>query len=90
MPPYHSSAFINQLSYDRYGTDVPTLWNEVESLKRRLRHRSEDVLRMQQEVHEQKRKYEKMRASYKFLSEAYDRALFALKEEKRKWRRVAW
>lgn len=86
--PYQSSWYINQLSQDRYGTDVPTLWNENEHLKRRLKHRSEDLLRRDRDYRELQRRHEKLRSSYRHVFDAYDRAVEALRQERRRWRRA--
>ncbi|EMC96539.1 hypothetical protein BAUCODRAFT_480148 [Baudoinia panamericana UAMH 10762] len=86
----YSSYFINQLSQDRYGTDVPTLWNEIERLNRRLRHKSDALLRKEREYNDLKRRHEKLKSSYRIIFDAYDRVVDTLKEERRRWRRLAY
>ena len=90
MPTYHSSFHINQLTQERYGTDVPTLWNEIERLDRMLQHRTDELMRRQREHHELRRRYEKLKSNYRTVFDAYDRAVEALKDEKRRWRRVVY
>ncbi|KAK6398819.1 hypothetical protein LTR65_000374 [Meristemomyces frigidus] len=90
MPMYQSSWYINQVSQDRYGTDVPTLLDEVDRLNRKLKHRSEDGLRKDRDISELRRRYEKLKASYRTVFDAYDRAVEDLKREKRRWRHVTY
>ncbi|TKA83094.1 hypothetical protein B0A55_00916 [Friedmanniomyces simplex] len=90
MPPHHHSAsYINTLSRDRYGTDVPTLWGEIARLDRKIQHQHDVLLRKERERHDLKRRYEKLQAGYRLVWEAYERTVGALREEKRRWRGAA-
>ncbi|KAK5120093.1 hypothetical protein LTR85_006574 [Meristemomyces frigidus] len=86
----HSSWYINQLSQDRYGTDVPTLFDEVDRLNRKLKHRTEELLRKDREIRELRGRHEKLKSSYRTVYDAYERAVEALNHERRRWRRVLY
>jgi len=90
MPTLQSSWYINQLSQDRYGTDVPTLWNEVGRLNRKLKHRGEDLKRKDREISSLRRRYEQLKVNNKTWINAYDRVAEALSEERRRWRRAVY
>ena len=88
--PQYSSWYINQLSKDRYGTDVPTLWNEVERLDWKLRQQSDELRRKNREMGEFRRGHEILKDRYRIVFDSYDRAVDALREERRRWRRVVY
>lgn len=84
---FHTSRYINELSQDRYGTDVPTLRTEIIRLERNLRHRTEELLRRDRELDDLKRRHNKLRNDYDTVFNAYDRALDLLRDGRRRWGR---
>ena len=87
-PHTQSSWYINQLSQDRWGTDVPTLRRDIDRLERRLRNRSEDLLRRDRELNDLRHRHERLRSNYNTIFNAYDRCLDLLRDERRRWRRI--
>jgi chromosome segregation ATPase len=66
---------------------VPTLWNEIEQLERKLKHRSGDLLHVERELKDLRRKYTKLKSSYEAVTSYYERAMQLLKKDKeRRWR----
>jgi predicted nucleic acid-binding Zn-ribbon protein len=43
VPLNEVARYANKLSKKTYNTDVPTLWNEVETLKERIRRRDQEI-----------------------------------------------
>lgn len=85
---YQSAWYSSQPSHDRYDTYAPALWSEIEHLERKLKHRSEELLQKDREIRNLKRRHEKLKSDYRVVFDAYDRTMDALKEERRRWRRV--
>lgn len=88
QPRYQTSWYINQLSQDRYGTDVPTLWHEIEQLERKLKHRSGDAMHYERELKDLRHRHNKLKSKYDQAIGLYERAMDLLKDEKerRRWR----
>lgn len=86
QPRYQSSWHINQLTQDRYGTDVPTLWNEIEQLERKLKHRSGDALHYERELKELRHRHKKLKESYDGVTRLYERAMEILRNERERHR----
>ena len=87
MPNRVPIWYVNQLSQDYYGTDVPTLRAKVERLERQLRARGEQLLRQDVELSDLRRRYNKLHLDYDTVHGAYQRAAEMLREERRRWRR---
>ncbi|KAK5702982.1 hypothetical protein LTR97_003928 [Elasticomyces elasticus] len=90
MSSYRTPRWVNGLSRDMYGTDVPTLQKEVEQLRRHIRREHEARVKKELDYVNLKRRLEEMRSSFKALFEAYERATRALESEKLRSRRVAY
>ncbi|KAK4962647.1 hypothetical protein LTR10_000274 [Elasticomyces elasticus] len=90
MSSYRTPRWVNGLSRDMYGTDVPTLQKEVEQLRRHIRREHEARVKKELDYVNLKRRLEEMRSSFKALFEAYERATRALESEKQRSRRVAY
>lgn len=77
MAPYHhfSSATVNDITRERYGTDVPHLAREIHYLKNELR-------RTRQENNELQRRYRNLHSDCTFLSQQLDRYKAKLREAK--------
>ncbi|KAK0333916.1 hypothetical protein LTR91_022965 [Friedmanniomyces endolithicus] len=88
MPTHHPASYINALSRDRYGTDVPTLWSEIERLDRKLKHQRDESIRKDHERQELRRRYEKLQKSYRAVWEGYERVVEELRLERGRWRRM--
>lgn len=88
LPRYQTSWHINQLTQDRYGTDVPTLWNEIEQLERKLKHRSGDLMHCERELKDLRHRHRKLKENYEQVKGLYDRAMEILRDERerRRWR----
>jgi len=82
QPRYYSSYLINQLSRDRYGTDVPTLQRDVERLERKLRERSQGTLHREKQLHELHRRCERLRDNYDDLISKYRRVVSLWREDR--------
>lgn len=87
-PRRYESWYINRLTRDRYGTDVPTLQADLERLERRLRQRSDTMMRQQRDYNDLRRSYSHLRRSYNRVFGAYERAVGMLRERggRRNWR----
>ena len=88
MPVHHPASYINALARDRYGTDVPTLWSEIERLDRKLKHQRDESIRKDHERQELRRRYEKLQKSYRAVWEGYERVVEELRLERGRWRRM--
>ncbi len=69
-----------------HGTDVYHLYEEIEKLERRLRHREEALLRKQRDYADLERRHHRLEANYERLMSAYDRAMALLRERRRSGR----
>lgn len=93
MPSRHPAWYINSLSQDYYGTDVPALLAKINRLEAGIRSRNEYILRRDVETSELRRRhdklqsnYDKLRTDYSTVFDAYERVREVLKEERRRWR----
>ena len=88
-PRYQSSWQINQLTQERYGTDVPTLWNEIEQLQRKLKHRKADLAECERDLRDLKLRHGKAKERLEAVTGLYERAMELLRgEREQRWRRV--
>lgn len=84
-----SSWQINQLTQDHYGTDVPTLWNEIDQLQRKLKHRKADLKECERELKDLRQKHGKAKERLEAVTGLYERAVELLRgERERRWGRV--
>ena len=85
---YYSKWYVDRLSRDRYGTDVPTLNQDVQVLERKLRHASADLFRREKELKELKHRHQTLQSKYDTVFDMYDHMKEILRNERRYWRRL--
>ena len=79
--------YVNQVSRNKYGTDVPTLQSEVRRLEREVHDRTRRNLEYNREMNDLRRRHDRLKDNYSAVFNAYDRAMDLLQRERRRWRR---
>ncbi|KAK5693237.1 hypothetical protein LTR17_025186 [Elasticomyces elasticus] len=86
--PYYSAKTVNHLSQDYYGTDVPTLRDEVLRLKRSMSDLYAEQSRKDRDNRDLRRRYDSLKSSYRLVWKWYDWANDELRKEKDRNRRL--
>lgn len=87
-PQYFSSAAVDDITREHYGTDVPHLANKIKHLEYKLQSTEQSLRRKRRENEELRHKYRTLERNYYFVWDQLDRYKAKLKEAKArlKWR----